>query len=618
MKKIFILTILFLFFVFSPSVYAQDSNKFITIVNPVRVSRYTPDLTESIRNQYSVIKKHNLPATWLLTYDALDNEEVVQEILQMDEFQEFGLFLEVTPSFSDSVGVEYHDSGSWHHSNSIFLSGYTKVERMILIDGVFEKFKENFGYYPNSVGSWWTDGFSLSYIKQKYNVTANLVCADQFSTDNYQLWGQPWQIPYYPSKFHPAVPASSEDTKLDMVNIQWASRDPLNGYESSLFSTQDYLVLSNKLDTGYFNKLLDTYLNNENNDFNQITVGLESDLDAGGYSGEFQNQIEVVAEFINGGVEAITMSDFYKRYSDKYPKIDPPSKIDSRDFLQSGKSSHWFTSFIYRLFYIYDEKKDAIEIKDIRVYGQNDTDPYYSSPNYEFNLSINIPSVIDTIENPEDVWILPGDVEIETKNEYFLIKGENIKVPTKLRNNPLVDIEHSGDDVKIGFVQINFNHPEGDIVKGFSSEAVHFFKTKKAILKLLTGKGWEHFNKVEYLIPKGEIYALLFLKSLPGGKVMVYDNECLQCAWHTDIKPISFANLRSYVKKYSGHTIVYNSSVFSAKERPNAKKYLQKTKAKYVYLVKFEEYSEKIPFSPGDLGVKRIFSNANAEIWEVE
>jgi len=127
-----------------------------------------------------------------------------------------------------------------------------------------------------------------------------------------------------------------------------------------------------------------------------------------------------------------------------------------------------------------------------------------------------------------------------------------------------------------------------------------------------------YLKKVNYLIPQGEIYALDFLKKLPPGKVLVYDNECLQCEYHTEYKPPSFANVRGYVKKYGKHSIIYNSLVFKAKTIEEAKKEFNKLKVKYVYLVKFEYYSEKLPFSPGDLGVEKIFSNANAEIWSVK
>ena len=422
-------------------------------------------------------------------------------------------------------------------------------------------------------------------------------------------------MPYYPIKSYPAVPASNLQNKLDLVNIQWASRDPLNGYDSSLYSTQDYLVAENNLDINYFNKLLDLYLNTNN--LSQITVGLEADLDPVGYAGEFTKQIEMVKEYLNKGINVVTMSEFYDKYKEKYPNISPSTQIKSKDLLGKDVEAVWYNSPFYRLHYTKNIVNNIIQIKDIRTYGKNLIDPYFASPNYEFNLSINIPSIIDTVQNPEDVWILPKDSEIITNDNSFIIKGKNIKIPKKIKNDPLINLKINKNEIEVSFKTIAFNNIEGEIVQGFTSEAIHFFKAKKSILKLITGVGWDYFKKIDYLIPQGEIYALSYLKSLPRGKVMVFDNECLQCSWHTKNKPIVFANLRSYVKKYSKHSIVYNSSVFKAKTIEEAQKEFKKVNAKYVYLVKFEQYKEKLPFSPGDLGIEKIYSNANAEIWEV-
>lgn len=141
------------FFILTPKVLAEDDNQFITVVSPVRISSYNKNPAESLRSEYSVIKKNNLSATWLLTYDALNNAEVASIVKSMDNSQEFGIFLEVTKDFANDSGVVYYNTGFWHHASSVFLSGYTQEERMKLIDSVFMKFKERLGYYPVSVGS---------------------------------------------------------------------------------------------------------------------------------------------------------------------------------------------------------------------------------------------------------------------------------------------------------------------------------------------------------------------------------------------------------------------------------------------------------------------------------
>ena len=127
-----------------------------------------------------------------------------------------------------------------------------------------------------------------------------------------------------------------------------------------------------------------------------------------------------------------------------------------------------------------------------------------------------------------------------------------------------------------------------------------------------------YFQKIDYAVPQDEVYALLYLKSLPLGRTLVYQGECLQCSWHTRLKPPVFAGIKDYVRDFSGQPIVYNSSIFNAKTPKDAGIEFKKTHAKYIYLVKFENYFEKLPFSPGDLGIEKIFSNANAEIWRVK
>ena len=148
----------------------QDNSSFITLVNPVRISVYTKDPAKSFASQYSEVSKRNLPASWLFTYDVLENQQVTFLARQMDHRQDLGIFLEVTPNFAKSAAVKYNKTDSWHRSNSVFLSGYSQEDRKKLIDTVFEKFKSDFGYYPKSVGAWWVDSFSLGYMKEKYEM----------------------------------------------------------------------------------------------------------------------------------------------------------------------------------------------------------------------------------------------------------------------------------------------------------------------------------------------------------------------------------------------------------------------------------------------------------------
>lgn len=617
-KFLLVLAVVLIGLFFPGRLLGEPRNQFITIVNPVRVSTYTKDSKGAVSSEYQIVFQNKLSATWLLTFDAIEEPGIYSVVSGMNKNQELGIFLEVTPNFAKQAGVTYHDTGFWYHATSVFLSGYTQDERIRLIDTVFNKFKERFGYYPTSVGSWWTDSFSLEYMQKKYGVTANLICADQFLTDGYQIWGQPWSVPFYPSKYHTGISAPDESVKLDVVNIQWAPRDPINGYKSSMYSTQDYSVI--KLDFDYFKKLVDLYAKRNLNDFGQITIGLEGDLDAAAYNGEFKKQIEYAKSLQDGGdFEVLNMASFSNWYRNKFPKFAPPMVINSSDQFGEDKKVVWYESPRYRIGVLFDREGNNAKIFDFRTYHKDMMEPYYVSPNRQFNLSVYVPSYFDEISNPEDVWSTNlSEKDFHFFDDKIVIDKFYWFVPKVLAQSPALTIKRSIGKTEIIPKEDGLSPLGGVVIKDYRSEAIHFFRQKRAILDLLMGVGWNYFKKVSYLIPQGEIDALYRLSVLSAGKVMVFDNECLQCSWHTEFKPLAFSNLRGYVAKFGRRPIVYNSSVFSAKTREEAKKDFDKLHVKYVYLVKFEDYVEKLPFSPGDLGVEKIYSNANAEIWKVK
>lgn len=602
----------------APPISIAGENSFVTVVNPVRISYYTKDIKNNLEVQYDVISKSKFVATWLFTYDALVKEGVLEVASKMED-QEFGLFLEVTPAVAEAAGVEYHETGSWHFANAIFLSGYTQDERKLLIDKLYDTFKGKFGYYPVSVGSWWSDSFSLNYIKEKYGLEANLTVSDQFSTDNYQVWGQYWSVPFYPSKYYTGIPASVLSVKLDVVNFQWAPRDPINGYKNSLYSTQDYFVLKEKKNISYFEKLIRLYLGKSSNQFGQVTVGLESDLAPESYTGEFAKQMEIITKMKDrGNVAVLTMKDFSKWYKNTFPNLSPEHKVETEDLLGENKKVMWYQSPNFRVGILIDRQKKEKKIFDFRIYHKEMMEPYYFSPNRNINLSIYIPSIFDETNYEKDVWILPYDSEVLFSSKQISIKAKNLSTPLILRRHPSIKIIENAEGLTLSITGKWISPKDGFIFKALSLEGIHFFKQLKFPYYLLTRKGWENFRLVTYFVSQEELSALFKLSTYPVGKVLVYNKECFQCFWHTPQKPAVFSNLRGYVRKYGKHPIVYDSKVLDAKSRDEAREALSELGVKYIYLTKYEDYVEKTPFSPGDLNIEKLYDNANAEIWRVK
>lgn len=676
--KILNFSLAFLIILFTKPVFAQQqnnltANQFITIVNPVRISSYSTNPKVSLAAQYFEVQKRNLIATWLLNYDVISDPGIVSVAQTMDKSQELGLFLEITPHFSSEAGVIYNKTDSWHRANSVFLSGYTQEDRLRLIDAVFAKFNQSFGFYPSSVGAWWIDSYSLEYMQNKYGITANLTVADQFATDGYQVWGQYWSTPFYPSKIHAGMPASTLDSKLDVVTIQWAARDPLNGYgrgPASLFSTQD------RFEIEYSQKLVDLYAKSNDNKFGQITLGLEGDFPPKSYSqgSFFSNWLDIVkAEKQLGSINIVTMRDFSSWYRSIFPELSPPQIIQTDDFLGKRIKTIWYNSPNFRINIIYDNDTKETKVRDFRTYHDNFQEPYYISPNRDLNLSINLPSQIDSAGNPDEEWTVfteelekvdakdkiltlnyKNATQIKVKRDGIEITGEFKNVPKAIVDSSQMNVKKSSKKLDIQIKSLWNYPPQGLIFRSLTQEATYFLKQRKVvaagllstlifsgivfwinkkkaplfsrlaiigILVLLLGGGtykWYISNSKLYFVNQSELDVLSRLRLLPGKKIVVYKKVCLQCSWHTFYIPAVFANKRDYVKKITGKDIIYNSSIFNAKTRQEARQELNKLNADYIYLVKFEDYVELAPFSPGDLNIEEIYSNANAQIWKVK
>jgi hypothetical protein len=331
-RSLFIFASFLVLSFFVPVVKAAEvntscSNRYLTLVNPVRGRNLWSDSTlSSLINQYAEIKKYSFSATWLLQYDALNNGDLINEVLSFDEHQEKGVFLEVSRDLTDDSGVSYPIYDRWSDPGAVFLSAYSLSQRRLIIDTLYSKFKKIFGYYPNSIGAWWIDSYSLDYIKNKYGLDAVMIVAPQKTTDSYGVWGQWWGVPYYLSVYNVLVPDSGA-AKLDPVVIQWAQRDPLLGYGDgpsfSNFSLQANDYIRSGKDTNYFINLARQYLDCRNS-IGQITVGLETGMESVGYFSEYQKQLQALSQFEN--LQSVTMSDFSRAFRSIY-KDNPPEVV---------------------------------------------------------------------------------------------------------------------------------------------------------------------------------------------------------------------------------------------------------------------------------------------------
>ncbi len=348
---------LFLFFLSNETIWAAE--KYATIVNPVRSRELWKDKSlKPIEKQYEIINNNEVKATWLLQDDVLDDEELIDKIKGFNEKQEVGVFLEISKNLALKSRVYFDEQRPWHDPGIIFLSAYERYDRKKLIDKIMNNFYKSFGYFPKSVGAWWIDSYSLSYLENKYGIKTALICADQKTTDNYGIWGQWWGYPYFPSKNNILAPGDSK-----VLVIQWALRDPDkaffgSGPKVSNYSMQANDYISQELDIKYFEKLANIYFDQRNR-LGQITVGLETGIESVGFIDEYQRQIKWIK---SEGIISTKMSEIADSYKEAYGKNPTEIQIEEwkltpqyRENKKLGERINYKNNLVFADYYEKDE-----------------------------------------------------------------------------------------------------------------------------------------------------------------------------------------------------------------------------------------------------------------------
>ncbi|MBI2617163.1 hypothetical protein HYW55_03465 [Candidatus Gottesmanbacteria bacterium] len=417
---------------------AQASTSYITLVHPLRSQ-------EQISNQKNLdeflemVQQEQIASTWLLQYENLLDLPIVYKLKTLPTNQEVGLFMEVSEKFATDALVPYLvGDGDYYRADKVLLSGYSIEDRKRLIDRAFFVFRKVFGKNPTAVGAWYIDAFSLAYMQEKYSVKAALVVSDQFKTDGYGIWGQPWGTPFTPKFLNSLLPSGVEESDSNNIVItQWAARDPVHGYGSEVFDST-YSVQANdyrghhNLSSSYFFHLARSYLDSENF-IHQLTIGLEVGQEGTTYLPELKKQIAI----IKGGMftntpKFVTMSEFAAFYNVAKGNTTKNFLITGEDFQDGKMRAWWFSTAVYRIGILKDDHR--VYIRDLRQYTDRPF-PDLLRGDRKFPLSRIIPACID---------------ELNSGNRFML--SENVKDVTVKRDGEKVFLsfyEELGDTVTV-------------------------------------------------------------------------------------------------------------------------------------------------------------------------
>lgn len=239
------------------------------------------------RLQQDTAHKNGLKTTIQMTYASLFNEEAVA--LAKEHHAQYGD--EISLSLLGLPCTEFRDK---YKTKDFCIWMFSMEDKKSIVDDVFGKFHDAFGFYPESTGSYYMDAELITYIKTVYPSVkcAVATCWEEgpkaYHTCNNSWYtfmdGGPW-APWIPSKQNTHAPASCEAEDSGIVAIPHLSRDLLACYDGngSNFGTHPQNVLRGMIyDTSswefpYLYNLIDQYrdLERYNNGYayNMMFVG---------------------------------------------------------------------------------------------------------------------------------------------------------------------------------------------------------------------------------------------------------------------------------------------------------------------------------------------------------
>ncbi len=348
-------------------------------------------LTESLdifKTQQECAHKNGLKTTIQMTYASLFNDEAVD--LAKEHHAVYGDEIGLT-----LLGLPCEQFREKYKTKDFCIWMFSMEDKRAIVDDVFGKFYERFGFYPESTGSYYMDADLINYIKEKYPSVkcAVATCWEEgpkaYHTCNNSWYtfmdGGPW-APWIPSKANTHAPAANREEDSGIVAIPHLSRDLIACYDGngSNFGTHPQNVLRGMIydtktwELPYLYNLIDQYRHlaryNHGYAYNMMFVGpgwmnkmgrweapyellLKSYEDGCAYYGKLKKE---------GKLTDMTMSEFADYYRSAKTYTEPECAL-WRDILYGSKKQlFWYCDPYMRACVNMDQGGSIV---DLRLYA---------------------------------------------------------------------------------------------------------------------------------------------------------------------------------------------------------------------------------------------------------
>lgn len=370
----------------------DNQPRIINIVNFIRQTDYRVEdsdrkLYETVCRQVELVNRYDLPATFLLEYDALINP-LYQELLKtkLRNGAEIGAWWELTQPHIEAAGLKWRGEHPWvSHANIAFSTGYTKEERERLVDVYMRKFKDVFGTYPKSVGSWYIDAHTLAYMHDRYGIEASCNCKDQIGTDGYTLWGGYWNQAYYPSRLNAYMPAQTGAGQIPVPVFRMLGSDPIYQYDDGLGNERQGVISLEPVykHAGMNRKWVDYFFNALTDGpclaFGYAQAGQENSFTWDNMREGLEMQMPLIDSLRRAGkVRVETLGESGRWFRKRFPLTPATAVTTVSDVRGEGNKTVWYDSRYYRANLLWE--KGRFRFRDIHLFDERFKSEYLDTP----------------------------------------------------------------------------------------------------------------------------------------------------------------------------------------------------------------------------------------------
>lgn len=361
-----------------------QSPRIVNIVNFIRLleprdSAITEDvLYQTVVKQVELMEKYHLGGTFLLQYDALMDAryQKLLKTLPRDRF-EIGAWWEIPQPLVENAGMKWRGRYPWDwHADVGFSTGYTPQEREKLIDVYMNDFKKIFGYYPESVASWFIDAHSLNYMYEKYHIVASANCKDQYGTDGYTLWGGYWNQAYYPSKINSYMPAQHAENQIPVPIFRMLGSDPVRQYDNNLENERQGVVTLEPVypaaggDSTWVHWFFQQFVDGAAMAFAYTQAGQENSFTWPAMAKGLELQFPLIAGLRDEKkIKVETLAASGKWFKSNFKTTPVTAVTINEDMPGSDKKTVWFNSRFYRANLLWDN--GHLRFRDIHLFDED-------------------------------------------------------------------------------------------------------------------------------------------------------------------------------------------------------------------------------------------------------